>query len=311
MRVLIGKTFGIGNACLTVPLVKAISSLGHTVDILVGNGPDDFGALEVFRELRRQGNEPVINKIFYGGVPFSADIHDVAIMAIPYDGRWRNGIDFFARAVMDCRKRPRNVERLGFDMWEKHEVEYLMENAIELGFRGQTPDGSFIETIEPSPLNSDTVYLGLGYKRDPGGFGETKHFGNHRYAELIDLITGLHPSARFVSSGPIPDMVNSRDIVCHDSIYDHILTSSDGPGLQKSFDLVSRCRAYVGNDTGMMHVAASIGLPTMGLFAYPDLLVKNPPFCTRSRSILFTDPNVSIESIANQFVSFVWGNQCV
>lgn len=310
MRILVGKTFGIGNACLCVPMVKAIASLGHDVDVLVGDGPDDFGAYEVFQELRRRGDEPVVNKIYRGCVPFAVQHHDVAIMAIPYDGRWRNGIDFFATDVMDCRKRPGDVERLGFDMWKKHEVEYMMENARQLGFKGETPDGSFLDRTDS--VQTGDVYLGIGYKRDHGGFGRSKHFGNENYARLIDTVSGMRPQTRFISSGPMIDMLECSNRIMglmHGSPwrYSHALTTPGSPGLHSSFKIISGCHAYVGNDTGMMHVAASMGIPTMGLFAYPDLIVKNPPFCTKSRALFFTSTDLPVDEIAQQFVDFVWG----
>lgn len=304
MRILVGKTFGIGNACLAVPMIKALASLGHDVDVLVGNGPDDFGAFEVFRELRRRGDEPVIGKIHRGCVPFATDTYDVAIMAIPYDGRWRNGIDFFARTVMDGRKRPENIERLGFDMWKKHEVEYMMENARELGFTGETPDGSFLESRDRV---EQAVYLGIGYKRDAGGFGQSKHFGNDPFADLIQRIQDIRPDTHFISSGPIADLINAERISQRGGRISFTLSASGSPGLDDSFGLVSSCSAYIGNDTGMMHVAASTGIPTMGLFAYPDLMVKNPPFCAASRALFFTPQGPSMTEIARQFVDFVWG----
>jgi len=308
MRILVGKTFGIGNACLAIPMIKAIASLGHDVDVLIGDGPDDFGAYEVFRELRRRGDEPVINKIYRGCVPFAVDIYDLAIMAIPYDGRWRNGLDFFAREVMDGRKRPDNIERLGFDMWKKHEVEYMMENARDLGFKGETPDGSFLESHDRT---DDVVYLGIGYKRDAGGFGASKHFGNARFGALIQAIWEIRPSTRFVSTGSQRDAIESGfpitrslgiELVDRTNSYRMEVTS-----LERSLSVVNDCVAYIGNDTGMMHVAASAGIPTMGLFAYPDLIVKNPPFCARSRALSFSPSGPSASDVARQFVDFVWG----
>lgn len=310
MRILVGKTFGIGNACLAVPMIKAIASLGHVVDVLVGDGPDDFGSYEVFRELRRRGEEPVVNKIYRGCVPFAIDTHDVAIMAIPYDGRWRNGIDFFAHRVMDERKRPENIERLGFDMWKKHEVEYMMENARELGYVGDTPDGSFIDP-GPSTTASETVYLGIGYKRDLGGFGESKHFGNYSFSGLIGAIRKLRPSVRFVSTGNQRDAVEigfpiTRGLGIHAVDRPNDAYRMEVTSLERSFVITSGCVAYIGNDTGMMHVAASLGLPTMGLFTYPDLIVKNPPFCARSRALFVTPRGPAVDEIARQFVDFVW-----
>ena len=305
MRILIGKTFGLGNACLTVPLVKALHSMGHSVDVLIGTGLDDLGADAVFLELK-SNLIPSMN-VYRDVVLADVDPYDVAIMAIPYDGRWRNGLDFKAKLVMDVRSRPGNVPRLGFDMWEKHEVEYMMENARLLGFSGETPDPSF---LNPRNAVVNDVYLGLGFKRDAGGFGASKHFGNERFAALMQHITELRPGTQFISSGPIPDLIEARKIKAftgNSVSYQHITTMNGLVGFQQTFGIISVCSSFVGNDTGTMHCAASVGMPTMGLFAYEGLLRKNPPFCARSSAILFAPDCPPIEDIAKRFVDFVWG----
>lgn len=305
MRVLVGKTFGIGNSILSIPMIKALRSLGHRVDVLIGTGPDDFGAEVVMKMLRESSDSEIIGNVWKDGVPFNVEPHDYAIMAIPYDGRWQNGVHFFAKKVLDGRKRPGNVDRLGFDMWEKHEVEYQMENARELGYSGATPDCSFMPTGVQDP---DLVYVGLGYKRDPGGFGRSKHFGNERYAELLTEIRRMRPNARFVSTGGAADMTASWFQIIklcgqnYSEFYRFPMLD-----LKHSFDLLSGCAAYIGNDTGMMHAAASTGMPTMALMAYPDLAVKNPPFCEKSQCIVFSPTAPTVHSVAEQFVDFVWG----
>jgi hypothetical protein len=302
LRILVGKTFGIGNAVLSVPMIKALSTLGD-VEVLTGSTPDDFGALEVMTQLRERG---IIKNVWLDAVPSKYDGYDVAVMSIPFDGRWRNAVHFNAQVVMDARKRPGNVERLGFDMWEKHEIEYQMDNARELGFSGETPDSGFL--IAPSSVDSNRVYLGIGYKRDPGGFGLSKHFGAERYGKLLRGVRTRHHGVHFVSTGSPADVIEAY----------HISRNYGGPigdaylfmqrSLQHSFDVLKTCSAYIGNDTGMMHVAASIGMPTCGLFAYPELTVKNPPFCARSKSIVF-DGSTSPDEVAHSFVDFVWGDK--
>jgi hypothetical protein len=296
MHILVGKTFGIGNCVLAIPMIKALSTLGE-VDVLIGTKDDDWGAKDVMNSLRGS----VVRDVCYDIAPHH---YDVAVMSIPFDGRWQNGIDYGAKRVIDCRRRPGNVERLGFDMWEKHEVEYQMDNARELGYSGPTPDCSFLS--KPAAVDPDLVYLGVGYKRDPGGFGLSKHFGNERYAELIREIQAIRPETKFVSTGGPADLIQSGyQIIKH--------LGNDGSyrfhskAVRQSFDDLASCAAYIGNDTGFMHVAASVGMPTCGLFAYPDLVTKNPPFCDRSKSIVFGRDFPSVRHIAEQFVEFVWG----
>lgn len=292
MRILVGKTFGIGNACLVVPLLKALKSLGHSVDVLVGTGPDDAGASVVMSFLVGT----IIDELHTDSVP--PDVrHDIAIMAIPFDGRWVNGIHYSADVTFDARQRPDNVRHLGFDMWKKHEVEYQMENAYALGFSGNIPDGSFFEPADFD--DSSPFYLGIGYKRDTGGFGLSKHFGNERYAELITNIMD-RVGGKFLTTGTQLDMVETAWPIQKKTKGFYAAFQP----LVSSIRTVQRCRAYIGNDTGMMHVAASMGLPTFGLFSDSHLMVKNPPFCARHRCYLF-DASTQVDWVASSFVDFI------
>lgn len=306
MRALVGKTFGIGNACLAVPLIKALRELGYLVDVLVGSGPDDFGAVDVFMYFT-DNHKLGPSHVFMDQAPMDVE-YDVAIMAIPFDGRWKNGVHYRAKRVMDERKRPDNVDRLGFDMWKKHEVEYQVDNARELGFAGETPKGD-IDNLQAT-VDRNQVYLGIGYKRDPGGFGESKHFGNDRFGKLMHAIRDLRPKVKFVSTGSVQDWIQVGgplvkkwgDLKMSGPLYRCKATS-----LLEAFHTVEESAAYLGNDTGMMHMAAALEVPTFGLFAYPDLLVKNPPYTPRGRALLFAPDGPPIEEIAENFVKFVWG----
>lgn len=294
MKILVGKTFGIGNAVLSIPMVKALCTLGE-VHVLVGNTPDDYGAAAVFAELSNRLNIKVLQN-----PPGTSEKFDVAVMSIPFDGRWRNGIDYVADRVLDERKRPDNIERLGFDMWKKHEALYQMDNAIELGYSGPIPDSSFLNQTQ---VDDNFVYLGIGFKRDIGGFGLSKHFGNDRFAELIKKIHAIRPSVKFVSTGNELDLLQVASPIMkkvpHDSYRYY-----PGSGLKHAFSVVCKCGSYIGNDTGMMHVAASTGIPTFGLFLSHDLITKNHPFNDRwVGSLLDQD----IEVIAHEFAERVWG----
>jgi hypothetical protein len=121
-------------------MLKAIASLGCTVDVLVGSTPDDVGALEVFIDLKAYAN--CIRHIWVDRVGFEAPVYDLAIMSIPFDGRWRNGVDFQAKEVLDGRTRP-DPSTTGLSSWKKHEVMYQLENAFYLGYKGPIPDCSF------------------------------------------------------------------------------------------------------------------------------------------------------------------------
>lgn len=309
MRILVGKTFGIGNSILCVPLIKALSVFGE-VDVLVGTGPDDYGAAEVMLEFQRTFPD-ILKNVYFDRVPSPAVRHDVAIMAIPYDRRWIAGLHFHAPVVLDCRRRPDDVDRLGFDMWKKHEIEYMMENARVLGYRGETPDTEF--SVARHSYDNDLVFLGIGYKRDAGGFGASKHFGTERFRDLMAAVRQIRPRTQFVTTGGVADLIAAKELLAwsnserKDDGFHTVSYRFHAGGITASLPVIKGCAAYIGNDTGAMHIAASVGMPTYGLFAYPDLMVKNPPFCARSRSLLFTADGPPVEDIARDFVEFVWG----
>ena len=298
MRILVGKTFGIGNSVLSVPMVKALATLGQ-VDVLIGSTSDDFGATNVFGPLLLNGT---IKKIW---INQSLDEYDVAVMAIPFDGRWDNGVHYRAKRVLDERKRPGNVERLGFDMWEKHEVEYQMENAYELGYTGGLPTSSF---LQPGVSDEDLIYVGIGFKRDHGGFGFSKHFGNEKFVSLMKAVRERRPGTKFISTGGAADIIQvgmpMMKIIGDPDIY----RCDTGPGgLGHAFDVVRKCKAYLGNDTGMMHVAASLPITTHGLFLSQDLARKNHPYGPDANHWMISSIDADVDEIADYFVRMVWG----
>lgn len=301
MRVLIGKTFGIGNAVLSVPMVKAIKAAGHSVDVLVGTGPDDAGAREVLENLVGS----VIDSLFFDAVPTSIPDYDVAVMSIPFDGRWKNRVHFTADRVIDGRSRP-DPETFGFDSWKKHESEYQMENARELGYSGPTPSSSFRNR---SQSLSDAVYLGIGYKKDKAGYWLQKHWGNENYSRFIEECCTLDRSLYFITTGNAADLTDCIAPIISRRGKNSRVIYQPTFGLQNSFDVVGSCGAYVGNDTGMMHVAASFNNPVFSMFGtYGDHgtpAIKSAPLSDRHIVNLFTaGTEQSPELIAEQFVLF-------
>lgn len=270
MNILVGKCFGIGNAVMCVPMIKALKSLGHTVDVLIGSLPDDQGAIDVFRMFRdeRQG----FDSLYLNEAPLSKK-YDKAIMSIPFDGRWHERYHFVAEEIVDGRPRP-DPSTTGLGSWKKHEVEYQMDNAFALGYSGEVPDCSFSFKGAREP---NVYYLGVGYKKDAAGFWKQKHWGNENYAELIRLILDSDSEAIVRTSGdmmdlqlsikPIAQMVGSPRF-----IYE--------PGnIRQSMEQVQYCSIYIGNDTGMGHVAAAAGLKVVTVHNLQNSIVKSHPWC--------------------------------
>ena len=289
MNILVGKTFGIGNAIYCIPMIKALSTIGR-VDVLVGSTPDDFGAKQVVNELLKSSNEQIVR---YVREDFMHHLcYQVAIMSIPYDGRWQNNERYFADRVMDCRPRPDFCKELGFASWKKHEVEYQMENAYELGYSGSIPDCSFLPVVEKDP---HLVYVGTGYKRDQAGFWAQKHWGHENFVALIKRMLAEDPKVKIISTGDLHDMAFTLWPIVKE-VNDPRFTVTK-PGLLDTFRQIARCSVYVGNDTGMMHVAASTGCKTIGIFKLDNSWTKSRPWCEHAIAIQGYNRDVTVDEV--------------
>lgn len=96
-----------------------------------------------------------------------------------------------------------------------------------------------------------------------------------RFMDLIARITakdGILPGARvavFAAPGEEAQSIPVLGSVPTDKRIDMI--AKDDPGSVAA--AIARCSLYVGNDSGLMHCAAAVGIPTFGLFgpSYPQL----------------------------------------
>jgi hypothetical protein len=267
VRILVGKVFGIGNAVMAVPMIKALQyKPDAVVDILIGSTPDDVGAFQVLSKVVRPPGK------IYVGSALECD-YDVAVMAIPFDGRWQNGAHFRATKVLDGRTRP-DPSTTGLISWKDHEANYQMENARSLGFQDYDPKCSFLGHV---PKDERQIYIGVGYKKDTAGFWKVKHWGNDNYAKLINLLLARLPCDwKIVTTGDMADLQLSIGPIMravNNSRFQQVPTTN----LDDAFHVVASSRLYIGNDTGMMHVASSAGCDVLAMFFLENSIVKSRP----------------------------------
>jgi ADP-heptose:LPS heptosyltransferase len=276
MKILYGKTFGIGNAVMAIPALKALRKVypQAQIDAMVGSHPDDVGAFDILRLMVFDGT---LNNVYRDK---TEGLYDIAIMAIPFDGRWQNGIHYQADKVFDGRTRP-DPATTGLVSWKKHEAQYQIDNVRELGYVGETPDCSIDLAFE----KENNLYLGVGYKKDAAGFWKVKHFGNENFAELLNKLFEANKDIKVIATGDIGDIQftlnpikrlvnNQRFIVKHCNIIN-------------SIGEVAKCKAYFGNDTGMAHIAAAMNTVPIVAYFMEGSSIKNPPFTSKCYNIIW------------------------
>lgn len=284
MKILFCKSFGIGNAVMAIPTIKAIASLGHEVHVLVGSSADDFGSFEVIN-LLKFFNSKIIKFLWVDKVPLEIKF-DIAILSIPIpENKWVNGIHFKSNQVVDGRTRP-NPATTGLVSWRKSEVEYQMDNARMLGFNDATPSSRF---LPDAAAQKNAYYFGVGYKKDQNNFWSIKHWGNENYISLAKMLIKHDANSIIYFTGDNKDVTTSINPIIDgvgNKMQTILLRTSN---ISATIRHGSEVTTYVGNDTGMMHVCASQDRNVLGLFFLENSSVKNPPFC--KNSMCFERPN--------------------
>ena len=121
-------------------------------------------------------------------------------------------------------------------------------------------------------IESCSEFLAIG----PGSKMPAKRWPKERFAELGDRLLKTYPDSEIIILGgnddkKIGDYLSqrwgsrSRNLAGKLSIYG-------------SAAVLERCRAYVGNDTGTMHLAAMVGKPCVALFSARDYPGKWEPY---------------------------------
>lgn len=283
MRILVCKTFGIGNALMSIPSIKALKSLGHSIDVLVGDTHDDAGAFDVFKTFKQ--NFPHVIDDLYNFVPKKQ--YDLVLLSIPYDGRWNGCFDMSKTA--DGRTRP-DPATVGLVSWEKSELEYQLDNARALGWSGETPSSAVFNDWQiVSPPSS--YYFGIGYKKDAKNFWSAKHWGTENYIKLAKIITEKDPCSMIYMTGDEIDLKTTIAPILKEFKNSRRMLYVPTTSISMALKFVSNCETYVGNDTGMMHAAAAADRNVVGMFFLENSMVKNPPACKNFKLLGYEKPS--------------------
>lgn len=157
-----------------------------------------------------------------------------------------------------------------------HIRDQLMEDLESFGIKG---------TIEKSPLQlpeeADRFAHQFWAEQNiyshqkvlaihPGSGNPAKNWSPKNFAEVGDHFAGL--AKILLISGPAPDGVQKvlRGLKKTKPIMAHNFP------LVKLAGLLKNCVAYLGNDSGITHLAASLGVPTLSIFGPTDPLVWGP-----------------------------------
>jgi ADP-heptose:LPS heptosyltransferase len=248
---------GVGNIVLATPLLVALDELGLEVEVCLDADYAQTAALlqpwSVVRAVHVVGVEAVARRGY-----------DVIVPALPpfYWGR-------FARsyALLASRRgsRPVVVARPPNALFASDEQAYYLAFARALG---AAPDRRPVATLPIGPaavprLTADTVVLAPGCKTGIMASKRWPHFA--ALADRFDdvAVVGTGDDLRHHDGLPMCFPAHARLFV-------------DRLTLRETAELLAEARVVVANDSGLAHVAAAVGAPTLMLFGPTDHACLGP-----------------------------------
>ncbi|MBE9571493.1 MAG: glycosyltransferase [Proteobacteria bacterium] len=243
---LVAAAYGIGDVLRMTPLVRALKSLGYSVDFLAA--PDSSETTSLIN------NAPEIRKVFYfpdlrttkGKKPVpqvDAKHYDVAIFS-----HWAAPLKRWVRA--------RRIFEFSRTDWLR-DGDYASAKRIaeQLGWQGSLPAAFALHSGREFRLPSGTVALHPGCKPD---WPWKKWHGFEALAARLPEVVIIGTEADLDNSGTYFKKPFNWPAHAHNYIGQLSLTDTAA--------LISQCAALISNDSGMMQLGAGLGIPTFGIF---------------------------------------------
>jgi heptosyltransferase-2 len=185
---------------------------------------------------------------------------------------------------------------------DKQAFPLMVERYIALAFdkslnnASQLPQPLFWPQLKITPEKSKQAQTALHLSPQrptlaicPGAeFGPAKRWPHYHYAQLCSMI--IEKGWQVVIFGSKNDQTVGKSI---ETLIDshqgqHVYNLAGKTQLQTAVELMSSCQAVVTNDSGLMHVAAAVGLPLVALYgpSSPDF---TPPLSSKAKVIRLID----------------------
>jgi len=182
-----------------------------------------------------------------------------------------------------------NKTRPTAEILEAHQVHYYLHMLREtLGIIG-SPDAFRPEVHAPS-RDKMRAFLAQRRKRPraslialavAAAYGPAKEWPAWHFARLVDLLAERH-GAECVLVGAPAERGKAEEIAAHSEAGALIAAGETTVG--EALALLSLCSGFAGNDSGSMHLAGVLGLPTVGIFG-STRADRTAPLGSRTRVI--------------------------
>jgi Glycosyl transferase family 2/Glycosyltransferase family 9 (heptosyltransferase)/Methyltransferase domain/Glycosyl transferases group 1 len=243
---LVTAAAGIGDVLRVTPLIRVLDRLGHDVDLLLA--PDDPATIELLRgapELRRI--------IHYPGI-----VQNRGAQPIPELAGQEYALATFTTWSAPLARWVSAQRHYAFSRteWLKHgDTASVDKIARLLGWHGPLPEPFAVTSGRIFDLPEGTIALHPGCK---SGWPWKKWHGFDELARLLPRVAII---------GTTSDLDNSATYFARPFDWpEHAQVFVGKLSLGDTAALIGQCAAVVSNDSGVMHLAVALGVPTFGIF---------------------------------------------
>jgi heptosyltransferase-2 len=145
----------------------------------------------------------------------------------------------------------------------RHERFYYIELLLRAGMIERIPESPMIRLEHPATSATRTIGVSPG-----AAYGNAKRWLPERFAEAAGKLAGARGAsiALFGSASERPACEQIAQLLNGHSVINHAGQTT----LAQFIDLAAACELFLTNDSGAMHIASALGVPTIAVFGATD-----------------------------------------
>ncbi len=172
---------------------------------------------------------------------------------------------------------PEHVCHPGIDFNTRHEVLHNLDVVRLLGWEGEAPEmDAPVDNSAAARHNIPQNAIGIHCGASSSAHMQKKKWPARHWSALLDLIPEEHP---VVFLGGPGEEAEVEEVVSGMRRRNRATTQSlvGRLTLREAAGVIRACRLFLSNDSGLMHLAAAVKTPVIGIFG-PTLPAKNAPW---------------------------------
>lgn len=297
-NILIIQLWGIGETILTIPAIKALNKEYDkaSIDILCSIRNKDVYFNYNFINKLKVTNINIVSILFFILKNFKKyyividmeEYLNISALISFFVGKYTIGYSHGIRSRLYSKKIRYNdkqhISKTFFDLVKALGIKGEVKKLERLNYTNS--DKKIVElTLKYSKINKKHFLVGIA----PGAAESSKSrmWPRENFVELIKQIYNKKKNVRFILIGADyeKDLNDSIiKLIGNSKITKNIFNFAGKFTLRQTFYLISKCNVFIGNDSGPMHIAASMDVKTIGLFG-PNLPIRFAPFNNKSKAI--------------------------